>query len=210
MRPSSMVSDSVIELVANPKRAAALAERERAARRGAPGWLGIQPRYDALSSEATLGVELGADRPDGSVWVRRVDDGGAWAAAGGAAGDLCCTIDGISASQALAELASGTRPRLAGASIAVEIERLGERRIIYPCWREIPDAIKPPVVIDAITKAEPPRFDLAGDEERRRNRPATCAVEWKPGEEPPDYLPRRRNWPASCAVAWDPFKEPPD
>jgi hypothetical protein len=46
MRPSSMVSDSVIELVANPKRAAALAERERAARRGAPGWLGIQPRYD--------------------------------------------------------------------------------------------------------------------------------------------------------------------
>jgi hypothetical protein len=41
---------SIIELVADPKRAARLAERERAKRRGAPGWLGMTARYDAQSA----------------------------------------------------------------------------------------------------------------------------------------------------------------
>jgi hypothetical protein len=166
---------------------------------------GRTPTDLILSSEATLGVELGADRPDGSVWVRRVDDGGAWAAAGGAAGDLCCTIDGISASQALAELASGTRPRLAGASIAVEIERLGERRIIYPCWREIPDAIKPPLVIDAATEPKSTTCDgvpaatvqapLFTRPSPFQNLPAL----------PPDH--KRERPPRPVAYEWSPFRE---
>jgi hypothetical protein len=116
--------------------------------------------------------------------------------AGGAAGDLCISIDGVPAAQVVAEWEDGSRPRRAGEAITVELERLGKRLTIYPRWRDIPD--NHPQEIPAV------------DEERRHNRPATCAVEWKPGEEPPDYLPRRRNWPASCAVAWDPFKEPPD
>jgi hypothetical protein len=68
---------------------------------------------DEKFSMLTLDVEFGPDRPDGGVWVVRVDQGGAWGDAGGVAGDLACTIDGVPAAQALAELASGTRPRLA-------------------------------------------------------------------------------------------------
>ena len=71
------------------------------------------------------------------MWILRVDPAGAWHAAGGVAGDLCCSIDDVPASQALAELAAGTRPRLADTPIAVEIERPGERLTIHPCWREI-------------------------------------------------------------------------
>jgi hypothetical protein len=56
-----MNSDSVIELIANPKRAARLAERERAARRGAPGWLGITPRENpqtAMFDDDIVEVEV--------------------------------------------------------------------------------------------------------------------------------------------------------
>lgn len=37
---------SIIDLINNPKLVSSEIERERAARRGAPGWLGITPRYD--------------------------------------------------------------------------------------------------------------------------------------------------------------------
>jgi hypothetical protein len=41
----------IVDLVANPKRVASAIERERAARRGTPGWLGLIPRY---KSQAVL------------------------------------------------------------------------------------------------------------------------------------------------------------
>jgi hypothetical protein len=47
-----MRSDSIIELLADPKRRQAAIQRERAARRGAPGWLGITRRDNPQSALA--------------------------------------------------------------------------------------------------------------------------------------------------------------
>jgi hypothetical protein len=56
---------NIVELVANPKLAAKLAERERAKRRGAPGWSGITVRYDAQSA-----FRLGDDAAEFDVHPR--------------------------------------------------------------------------------------------------------------------------------------------
>jgi hypothetical protein len=40
-------SGDLADLISNPERIASEIERERAARRGAPGWLGVTPRYNA-------------------------------------------------------------------------------------------------------------------------------------------------------------------
>jgi len=47
---------SVIELITNPKRVKSELERERAARRGVPGWLGITPHHD---EQAILSLDDG-------------------------------------------------------------------------------------------------------------------------------------------------------
>ena len=47
---------NIVELLANPKRAATLAERERAARRGAPGWLGSTARDNPQTALMIDGV----------------------------------------------------------------------------------------------------------------------------------------------------------
>jgi hypothetical protein len=88
----------------------------------------------------SIGVEFGADRPDGSVWVKGVDADGPWARAGGAAGDLCTTIDGEPATQVVARWQDGSRLRTAGEQITVELERRGERLVITPRWEEIESA----------------------------------------------------------------------
>jgi hypothetical protein len=88
----------------------------------------------------SIGVEFGADRPDGSVWVKGVDADGPWARAGGAAGDLCTTIEGGPAAQVVAQWQDGSRLRTAGEQITVELERRGERLVITPRWEEIGSA----------------------------------------------------------------------
>jgi hypothetical protein len=88
----------------------------------------------------SIGVEFGADRPDGSVWVKGVDADGPWARAGGAGGDLCTAIDGGPAAQVVAQWQDGSRLRTAGEQITVELERRGETLVIAPRWEEIETA----------------------------------------------------------------------
>jgi hypothetical protein len=113
----------------------------------------------------TIGVELGADRSDGSVWVKGVDADGPWARAGGAAGDLCTTIDGEPAAQVVAQWQEGLRLRTAGEQITVELERHGEKLTIMPRWEEFaasdPSDANPG---DADESADPD--ELTEDEER--------------------------------------------
>jgi hypothetical protein len=162
----------------------------------------------------TLDVEFGPDRPDGSVWVVRVDLDGAWGDAGGAAGDLCCTIDGVPASQALAELAASTRPRVAGEAITVELERLGERLTIYPCWRDIPD--NQPQEIDELALAPgrtPADLVTTSDEGSEANVQAPLFVRLPVFQNlpklPPDHK-RERPPNYTHAHEWNPFPHFPD
>jgi len=71
------IADSVIDLLANPKRAAALAERERAARRGAHGWLGMTPRYDPqavlMFGDGVVQVEVHPRSPAYRAGIRTGD-----------------------------------------------------------------------------------------------------------------------------------------
>jgi hypothetical protein len=57
---ATMKSDSIIDLLANPKRVATLAERERTARRGAPGWHGLALRFEPQISMFGELVEITA------------------------------------------------------------------------------------------------------------------------------------------------------
>jgi hypothetical protein len=91
----------------------------------------------------TLGVELGPDRPDGSVVVIAVEEGGSVAAAGGRVGDLWLTIDGELAAQVLISWADDMRPRRPDVPISVEIKRNGEHLLIGPSFRDeaVPDTV---------------------------------------------------------------------
>jgi hypothetical protein len=104
----------------------------------------------------TLGVEFGPNRADGSVAVVRVDRGSAWEVAGGVAGDLCCAIDGVPASQALDEWQNGSRPPAAGVMVTAELTRDDRALTIKPCWREVadPEAAELPAADAATVDAE--------------------------------------------------------
>ena len=119
----------------------------------------------------SIGVEFGTDRPDGTVWIKGVDDGGAWARAGGTAGDLCIAIDGVPAANAIAEWQSASRPRLAGEQITVELERLGERLTISPRWEEAPTNASP---------SEDDEIGLVEEEELRKSARAAALAAFLP------------------------------
>jgi hypothetical protein len=124
--------------------------------------------------------------------------------AGGAAGDLCISIDGAPAAQVVAEWEDGSRPRRAGEAITVELERLGKRLTIHARWRDIPSTTWSPWLTEqfqqvdegADATVQPPLFTRPSP---FQNLPAL----------PPDH---KRERPAnySCAVEWNPFREPPD
>jgi hypothetical protein len=71
-----MSSNSIIELLADPKRRQAAIERERAARRGAPGWLGLTARYNPQAVLAFGdGVTEAEVHPRGPAYKNRMRTG---------------------------------------------------------------------------------------------------------------------------------------
>jgi hypothetical protein len=143
----------------------------------------------------TIGVELGADRSDGSVWVKGVDADGAWARAGGAAGDLCTTIDGEPAGQVVARWQDGSRLRTAGEQITVELERLGRRLEITLHWEEIESAEVHPHGAGKELADDPPVDDdeeLTEAEEEEFFRVAKSAKAARADAAPAFRLPQNR------------------
>jgi hypothetical protein len=91
-----------------------------------------------------LGVSFGPPRPNGSVELTEVDPDGPVGLAGGQAGDLLLTIDGLSAMAMRLAWHDGSRMRRVDAPMSWIVERSGRRMVIGPAWRAEDDGSASP------------------------------------------------------------------